>query len=799
MQAELMRLKQTQSEYETSSTRIAEQAATSDGQQMILATLRGKMERMREELRTQAQDVADQRKRFEEWELELTDKQTRIEIEQQSRERERADFAEQAVALKAAVAKMREMQERIADSEQAIADKSASAESQARDSAEQAGALRKKAAQLVELHKKLEADQAALAERAATLAQQEAVRTALEEQLSLRTREVEAMRRAADEQAAATAHNRQLVDTDLGGMRKELDDRTADLQQLAADLESREDQLQYRLNRLQELGRQVAAERKARAESKSLWDEEHRQAAEDLARIRSELEAYRQEVVARAAELHQALPALEQRGNSALDRLTHAREQLKTQVAQLHEFARESRDDIEQMRQQVLAETDRLRAQQSDLGRARSDHRLAVTAFRQQLVDWQGRVSEMKQTIVQGGAQLGDQANDWDDAARDIDDTTRSLARQADNLEHNESTAYQHGDMREWFRRELREFADASGSFATARLANNEQLAGLQSELEPSDRALGELLRSLELADDDTVTTLWLESRRQHRSLRQVLLASGRLTVYQIAVIEAGNLDGLMIGPLGVIDRLRVTPQETAYRVIDPRAGNLPGPLVLRHLAEAEMQDAVRPDEFRQRFAALAELRHPHIAATIEVMEINGRPAALQEWLTGLIGTDWPSLVASPGVWYRLTCQALLGLATAHQWGLVHGSLSPRSMALTPDGLVKLTGIGEPAWLNSPDANATQADDLTALAQIAASWAAIVPKRKGAKPPRPLPDSVRAVLDRWLNGRYDSAAAVLDELDRAGAEVPSGAETWERLVKFAGENSSEGIAWRKSA
>src|SRR5258708_3023664 len=46
----------------------------------------------------------------------------------------------------------------------------------------------------------------------------------------------------------------------------------------------------------------------------------------------------------------------------------------------------------------------------------------------------------------------------------------------------------------------------------------------LADEIEPADRQLGELLRSLELIDVDTLQALLLEARRQRRSLRQLLL-----------------------------------------------------------------------------------------------------------------------------------------------------------------------------------------------------------------------------------------------------------------------------------
>src|SRR5260370_22883673 len=95
----------------------------------------------------------------------------------------------------------------------------------------------------------------------------------------------------------------------------------------------------------------------------------------------------------------------------------------------------------------------------------------------------------------------------------------------------------------------------------------------LTEEVDSGDRKLGDLLRSLNLVESDTLRSLLVEARRQRRSLRQILLAGGYLTLYQMALIETENLDGLVLGPLRVIDRLRLTAHEAAYRVFDPRSG----------------------------------------------------------------------------------------------------------------------------------------------------------------------------------------------------------------------------------
>src|SRR5262249_61350058 len=137
-------------------------------------------------------------------------------------------------------------------------------------------------------------------------------------------------------------------------------------------------------------------------------------------------------------------------------------------------------------------------------------------------------------------------------------------------------------DMREWYRRKMRELAGLDDAEQTQTTVPGEEASGeggergilsLTGDVDPGDRQLGGLLRSLELIDGDTLTALLLEARRQRRSLRQLLLAGDYLTLYQMALIEAGNLDGLVLGPVRVIDPLQGTPREAGYPGFGPRQG----------------------------------------------------------------------------------------------------------------------------------------------------------------------------------------------------------------------------------
>ncbi len=551
----------------------------------------------------------------------------------------------------------------------------------------------------------------------------------------------------------------------------------------------------------------LGEQRKMLAAERLSFEVERKKGQEEAERTRTEVDETRREII----ELGRQLPELEARASSAVDRLTQAREQLREHLAEIHEYVRQSRADLEGVRRDFQADVERVRRQEADLHAARDEHRLATAAFRQQIIEWQGRITELKQELRLDETRLQRRASEVDEQAQQIADVSAKLAQQAEQLQHQERLVIERRgevdrhliEMREWYRRKMRELAGLDAGDPIAREAAPAQTTGegaergilsLTGDVDPGDRQLGDLLRSLELIDGDTLAALLLEARRQRRSLRQLLLAGNYLTLYQMALIEAGSVDGLVLGPVRVIDRLQATPREAVYRVFDPRRNR---ELLLRHLAESEMDDAVRPDEFRQRFAAAAAVRHENVAATLEVQDIAGRPAVLQEWLHGLPSTEWPALTGAPGVWCRLLSQAAQALHAAHSAGLVHGHLHAASFVFTRDGILKLCGLGEPRWLAVPapqeDGEPSVAADLAALGHIAAGWAAVTPAAKGGKV-KGLPSVLSTVLGRFHHEneakRYASSAALLEDLDRAADDVPANAAAWERFVHQVREEST---------
>ncbi|MFO0822882.1 MAG: hypothetical protein U0792_07145 [Gemmataceae bacterium] len=874
LRAEAERLDRQKTELDAQSATLAERAGQLEAQQAVMAVMRAKLDRTRQEAEREVAQLAAARTREDESLAELRSRiaeaeelRAQLATVQADTQKERQRLDERDSLLAAGLAEIQTQKESLAAEAARLQAREAELDSRSSEFAEQAGTLKGRVSQALDLQARLEADRVALREREAALAQAEEARQALQEQLRRRAEDLSTRAKALDAVAQTISADRAAIDQarteteahrltvldELEQRRKQLDERSAEVERLAADFADKEQALARQIGRLKDVGAAVAAERKSLSETRTKWEAERAAAAEADARAQEELAAFRAKALAEIENLRDQAPELEEQAKAAFERLSSARDMLRGHLTELHDFARLSREDLAAIRTQVRQEADRLREQEELLNRAKAEHRLAVTAFRQQLIDWQGQVGEMKRTLASSESQLEAKQAAVETAAKQADAATVQLAEQAEQLRREREAVSERrteverhlGDMREWYRKKLRELAGGNAERGTRNAESpnaefgvrnaelkTEEVTGprlaelgetssdsalrtphsaLPDDLEPGDRQLGELLRSHSLVDNDTLNALWAEAGRQRKTLRQVLLASGAITLYQLALIEAGNLDALMVGRFRVIDRLRVTPREAIYRVFDPSRSGA-GVFLLRHLAEAEMHDAVHPDEFRQRFAAARDAAHPNLAAVADVLEINGRPAVLQEWLTGLFSADWPAQAGHPGCWVRLASMAAAGIEMAHRHGLVHGKLTSDSFLLTPSGVVKVTGFGEPPFLASgtPSTEPTTAVDLRAFGQVLFGWSQLAAKVKKPGKPKPFPDSLLSIIRRLeadaeppmadtvaAERPYESATELVADLNRVAREIAFSDDAWDKLLKFVAENAPDAPAGLK--
>jgi hypothetical protein len=122
---------------------------------------------------------------------------------------------------------------------------------------------------------------------------------------------------------------------------------------------------------------------------------------------------------------------------------------------------------------------------------------------------------------------------------------------------------------------------------------------------------------------------------------------------------------------------------------------------------------------------------------------------------------------------------------------------------LTGDGVLKICGLGEPAWLAGiqHDDEPTMRADLRSLGRIVSGWCTPAGVRKGAKT-KPLPEALVSVLYRLAadgDAGFRDVTELVEELQKAAGAIPPNAEAWDRLLKYVREHGTSEAMLRQSA
>ena len=128
------------------------------------------------------------------------------------------------------------------------------------------------------------------------------------------------------------------------------------------------------------------------------------------------------------------------------------------------------------------------------------------------------------------------------------------------------------------------------------------------------------------------------------------------------------------------------------YLADDPR---LQRKVALKRLASFRVNSPEAREELRREARAAAGLNHPNIAVVYDVIDVEGQPYIVMEYVEGktllerqLEGPMDPHQVISIGR------QLASALAEAHRHQIIHRDLKPSNILLTPAGKVKILDFG---------------------------------------------------------------------------------------------------------
>jgi serine/threonine protein kinase len=149
---------------------------------------------------------------------------------------------------------------------------------------------------------------------------------------------------------------------------------------------------------------------------------------------------------------------------------------------------------------------------------------------------------------------------------------------------------------------------------------------------------------------------------------------------------------GATVGPYRILNPLGSGGMGEVYRARDERLGR---DVAIKILPSSYAADADRLRRFDQEARAAAALNHPNILAIHDIGTHDGAPYIVSELLQGQTVRDrlgHGALVTRKAVDSAIA--VAMGLAAAHDKGIVHRDIKPENVFVTDDGRVKILDFG---------------------------------------------------------------------------------------------------------
>ena len=196
------------------------------------------------------------------------------------------------------------------------------------------------------------------------------------------------------------------------------------------------------------------------------------------------------------------------------------------------------------------------------------------------------------------------------------------------------------------------------------------------------------LLQATEL--DEIVASL---SAPDSKQLATVLVEKQRLTAYQASAIFQGRGKQLLLGDYVLLDKLGAGGMGEVFKAQHRRMQRVVAIKVLPSSISTS-SDAVR--RFQREVVAAAKISHPHVVQAFDAGECRGIQYLVMEYVEGC---DLATLVRKKGplnLDQGIHCliQASVGLAYAHELGVIHRDIKPANLLLDKKGVVKVLDLG---------------------------------------------------------------------------------------------------------
>ncbi|MFO0892081.1 MAG: serine/threonine-protein kinase [Isosphaeraceae bacterium] len=174
--------------------------------------------------------------------------------------------------------------------------------------------------------------------------------------------------------------------------------------------------------------------------------------------------------------------------------------------------------------------------------------------------------------------------------------------------------------------------------------------------------------------------------------LAEQLVREKQLTVYQAKRFLSGRSHGLLVGRYVILDRIGSGSMGRVYKAHHQMMDRVVALKIIAPEISANEKVVAR---FQREMKLVGRLDHPNVVRAFDADQVNRTLFIVMEFVNGhSLGERLKKGPIPPAEMFDFAAQAALGLAHAHEQGMVHRDIKPSNMLLTQDRKIKILDLG---------------------------------------------------------------------------------------------------------
>ena len=200
------------------------------------------------------------------------------------------------------------------------------------------------------------------------------------------------------------------------------------------------------------------------------------------------------------------------------------------------------------------------------------------------------------------------------------------------------------------------------------------------------------------------------------RALADRLIAENLLTDYQVRRFLSGKSHGLIVGKYVILDRIGSGSMGRVYKAHHQLMGRV---VALKIIAPEIVTNDRVVARFHREMRLVGRLDHPNVVRAFDADQSNKILYIVMEYVAGKsLGQRLKEGILPPGEAVGYAAQAALGLAHAHEMGIVHRDVKPSNLLVNEAKQLKVLDLGLGVLMEADEHSAFATADGVAVGTV---------------------------------------------------------------------------------